>query len=104
MRYFILIMFFLLLLIPVLALGNPFLVCDPQDNVEYYQISGSITANDIAAQPNGSLRYDLQDVAAATHKIQVKACNHLWGCSEQTEFSFKKKIPAAPSTIWISPR
>lgn len=82
------------------AMAAPFLVCDPQAGVIGYTLTG-LTEVTVAAQTDGSLRYDLANVANGTYNIQVAACNE-WGCSANVPFVFTKQVPAAPAGVRIT--
>ena len=96
-----------LLLYPATAWAGPFLVCDPQTNVETYVIT--VDSNDpleCVAQDlgNGNVRmhYDLQGLSVGPHHIEVRAKN-LWGQSESVPFDCTKSLPAKPSTMVLEP-
>ena len=75
--------YLIILLSPVTVLASPFLVCDPQAGVETYEVymDGVLLASDIAAQPDGSLRYDLVDVTPGQYNFTARACD-VWRCSD----------------------
>lgn len=87
----------LVLFLAAPAFGAPFLVTDPQGNTETYEITGGITATQ-AAQPDGSLRYDLVGIAAGTYEIQIAACVGVW-CSPTTPFTFERPLVNAPVNV-----
>ena len=68
----------------VSALASPFLVCDPQAGVETYNIwqDGVQLAGNVPAQPDGSLRYDLEGITPGSYTFTVDACTESWGCSD----------------------
>lgn len=84
------------LLISTPAYAAPFLVCNPQEGVVGYEITGlnpeTVT---FVAQPDGSLKYDLSSVNSGTYTLTVAACN-MWGCSSTAPFVFTKQLPSAP--------
>jgi hypothetical protein len=83
MKTFILTM--LILIFTVLsAQASPFLVCDPQEGVETYNIwqDGTVLATNVPSQPDGSLRFDLDGIVPGTYTFTVDACTESWGCSE----------------------
>lgn len=90
------------------AIASPFLVCDPQDNVEWYEILGlGVDGEQIPATPsNGQvyLRHDLAGTTVGTtYSIAVRACN-VWGCSEDTPFSFTpENAPSSLQNLGIVP-
>jgi len=78
------------------AHATPYLVCDPQDGVTEYEIvDNGATLPMVAAQADGSLRYDLAGIEKGEHSYQVKACN-MWGCSEASGIVIIKTVPTAP--------
>jgi len=102
-KSFITILFFIALLLPVLAFASPFLVCDPQTNVTHYVITGDINVT-VPATDLGDgtvrLQYDLAGITEGTFTIEVKAKN-VWGESVTVPFDFVKALPAVPSAIRI---
>jgi hypothetical protein len=83
----------LLGLLPCESKASPFLVCDPQAEVEFYVITGlpsPLDGSHIAAEPDGSIRMDFGNVpVGGPYDIQVSACN-LWGCSDGSPFVFSR--------------
>ena len=67
------------LLLPVLAFGAPWLVCDPQAGVEQYglEING-VEGAAFAAEADGSIRYDLAGLVEDSYTVRAKAGN-IWG-------------------------
>ena len=88
------IIFAALSLMAFTAWSAPFLVCDPQEGVVGYTLTG-LTDLTIAAQQDGSLKYDLAAIQSGTYNVQVAACN-VWGCSSTVPFVFTKQLPTAP--------
>jgi len=80
------------LLLPVLAFGNPFLVCDPQSIVDSYgvildgQPEVLVSAEELGLGV-GRLCYDLEGIISGPHEVEVKACNVV-GCSVYSFFAF----------------
>jgi len=97
------ILFFIALLLPVLAFASPFLVCDPQTNVTHYVITGDINVT-VPATDLGDgtvrLQYDLAGITEGTFTIEVKAKN-VWGESVTCPFDFVKALPAVPGSVRI---
>jgi len=95
------------LLLPVLAFGNPFLVCDPQTDVTFYRVA--IDGQEPIESPaqdlgDGTVRlyYDLDSIAVGSHIVQVAAHNE-WGCSNYSDpFDFTKAIPETPLNLRVS--
>jgi len=79
------------------AIAGPFLVSDPPllpSGVQYYEIykDGVLIADNVQAQPDGSLRFDLIGTAPGIYTFKATACNDIWGCSD---FSDPCQSPAA---------
>ena len=92
---------FMVLFVTGFAWGAPFLACDPQEGVVGYTLTG-LTDKTIAAQPDGSLKYDLAPLANGSYSVTVAACN-VWGCSEPAApFPVVKKVPVAPVGLRIT--
>jgi len=94
----------LFLLIPSLALANPFLVCDPQTNVTHYVVTIDGNTTTVLAFDLGDgtvmLKYDLAGISVDTHSTEVKAKN-IWDESVAVPFVFVKAIPGVPTAIRI---
>jgi len=91
------------LLIPALALGNPFLVCDPQTGVTMYDMetNGTVT-EDFTAEPDGSAKIDLAGLANGDYTVRLRAKNE-WGVSDWSlPLDFTKAVPGAPSRLRVS--
>lgn len=86
------------------ASAAPWLVCDSQDGVETYQLSGLGAATvEVAAQADGSLRYDLGSLAAGKYSLGVKACAGVWGCSSAAPFALSRPAAiASPGNVRLS--
>lgn len=85
------------------AQAAPFLVCDPQEGVVGYALAG-LTEQTIAAQTDGSLKYDLASLPPGTYPVSVAACN-LWGdCGAPVPFDLKRRIPAAAAGLRLQAR
>lgn len=81
------------------AFAAPFIVCDPQEEVIGYDITG-LPGGTVSyiAQADGSLKYDLAAVPNGTYELTVAACN-MWGCSSTVPFVFTKQLPSAPAGL-----
>jgi hypothetical protein len=81
--------------IPVWA--APFLECDPQTGVEWYELTGlpaPLDGSHVPAQADGAIRMDLaQTPIGGPYALRVRACN-IWGCSDYVPFEFAR--PGAP--------
>ena len=89
------------LLIVAKSNAAPFLVCDPQEGVIGYTLTG-LTDDTIAAQADGSLKYDLASLPNGTYEVTVAACN-IWRCGEPADpFPIKKQLPVAPAGLRIA--
>jgi len=73
----------LFFLLPGVAFTGPFLICDPQPGVETYQVyqDNVLLSDNVAAQTDGSLKYDLKDITPGKYSFTSKACAGPWGCS-----------------------
>jgi len=87
------------LLMATTAIAAPFLVCDPQDGVETYEVfqDGVLVSGDVPAQSDGSLKYDLQGITPGAYAFTVKACEGLWGCSALSD-PFVSRNPVSKPT------
>ena len=90
----------LLTIISSIAVANPFLICDPQEGVIAYEISGlpDWYVTRIPAENDGSIKLDLATLPIdnTTYELQVRACN-VWGCSDPAPFSFTTSTPPVPT-------
>ena len=99
-----------IILMATTAWGSPFLVCDCQDNVEYYVIaidegapiqSTAVTAECTGGQKRLSLDMAPLNLADGKHSLTGKAAN-LWGESVSVPFDFNKGVPGTQSGIGLS--
>jgi hypothetical protein len=98
-----------ILAIAVSVQAAPFLVCDPNAGVQYYQITGAswITGN-VPAQTDGSLKADVASAAVGTTNLTVKACkaDTAWGevCSVSVPFALvRPAAPVVPTGLKLAP-
>lgn len=91
------------LLIPVFVFAAPFLVCDPQTGVDKYILEiNTVEMPELAAEPDGSIRYDLAGIAEGDFIIRAKAGN-IWGWSTYSDpLSFTKTLPQTPMGLRVS--
>ena len=80
-----------------------YLVCDPQSNVERYEIerNGTVVTTTQAPDPSGTygFKHDITALADGTYTFRAKACN-VWGCSAYSlPFGFVKSVCGAPQTL-----
>ena len=94
---------FIALLLPVLAFGAPFLVCDPNPGAEKIILEiNSIDMPEFPAEADGSLKYDLAGLAEGDFTIRAKAEFGVWGWSEYSvPFSFTKPSIQAPMGLRV---
>lgn len=93
----------LFLMWPLSAIAAPFLVCDPQADVDYYVVTGlpaPIDGSHVAPDSTGTFGFKL-DLGTlpvgGPYAIKAKACNNAWGCSaDSLPFVFTR--PAALTT------
>ena len=90
-----------LLLFPVFCFANPFLVSDPNENVEEIRATWNGTETVLSKKGDGSIYHDLSGIADGDHVMSIKACN-MWGCSEAIPFEFTKAIPESVSGLSLS--
>jgi hypothetical protein len=91
------------LLVPAVAFGDPFLVCDPQETVTMYDMetNGTIT-EDFTAEPDGSAKIDLAGLADGEYTVRLRAKNE-WGVSDWSDpLAFTKAVPVAPGGLRVS--
>lgn len=92
----------LFILLAVTVYASPFLACDPQEGVTYYQLTGWPETT-VTAQADGSLRMDVGSaVQGTTYNLTIAACN-VWRCSTTVPFAFGKHLPSAPSQLRLVP-
>jgi len=91
------------------AYGGPFLVCDPQEGVTSYLVTGPawVPTEMVPAQPDGSLKMDVAAATVGVNSLNVSACNvdPIWGevCSLHTPFSFTRPgLPSTPANLGLS--
>jgi hypothetical protein len=91
------------------AFSAPYLVCDPNTGVQYYQITGAswITGN-VPAQTDGSLKVDVASTVVGTTNLTVKACkaDTAWGevCSVSVPFALVRPAsPVVPAGLKLAP-
>jgi len=91
------------LLLPALAFGNPFLVCDPQAGVtEYVVETNGAESAAFTAEPDGSMKYDLAGLPQGSYTVRAKAGN-IWGWSGYSDpFDFNKAVPGTPTGLRVS--
>ena len=81
----------------------PFLVCDPQTGVEKYILEiNAVEIPEFAAEPDGSIRYDLAGLAEGAFTVRCKAGN-VWGWSAYSvPLDFTKALPQNPMNLRVS--
>ncbi len=62
-----------LLVFSSMALAGPFLVCDPQEGVTHYKISTGDVKQVVAAEADGSLKYDLSQIDPGALSRELRA-------------------------------
>lgn len=92
------------------VLGSPYLVCDCQDNVDYYVItidsgtpiqSPAVETDCTGGQKRISLDMAPLNLADGQHSLVGKAAN-VWGESTPVPFDFSKGVPSTQSGIGLS--
>lgn len=84
--------------------ASPFLVCDPQAEAETYNVyqDGTLIEPDVAAEPDGSLKYDLWEVIPGGYLFAAEACN-VWGCSDVSDPFVSPGGMSKPSNLNLIP-
>ena len=97
-------------LIPNVVSAGPYLICDCQDNVDYYEIivdggnpiqSTAVSAECTNNQRRISLDMEPLGLSDGQHSLTGKSCN-VWGCSSSVPFEFRKGLPSTQSGIGLS--
>ena len=98
-----LILILMLVLFPVFCFAAPFLVCDPQAGVNKYILEiNTVEMPELAAEPDGSIRYDLAGIAEGDFIVRLKAGN-IWGWSQYSDpLDFTKTLPQTPLNLRVS--
>lgn len=102
----------LLALFATPVFGAPFLTCDPYpatgplpDSFSVGLDSGALISVPARINGDGSrdLFYDLASlgITNGSHQFKVTAVSSVWGSSAQSNFSFVKAIPSAPSGLGL---
>lgn len=109
MKKFILLPIILLGLFGIYAnvMASPFLVCDPQSDVEHYEVFKDGILLDANVQPDSTgqygFKYDLQGITPAQYEFTVKACNTAWGCSPLSDPYVSPSPANKPSGLEMIP-
>jgi hypothetical protein len=99
----IIILLLVFCLFPTMAFGAPFLICDPQIGVAWYDVQnlGSLTNSSVPAQSDGSIKLDIAILPPGIYSTLVRACNQR-GCSDASNFTFTKSAtPTKPTNVRI---
>ena len=88
-----------------LCFAAPFLVCDPQEGIDSYNIIENTVPLPIVvpAQADGSLKWDLASVTVGQHNISVSACSAVWGCTAAVPFVYARPALNTPVGIRLTP-
>ena len=84
------------LLLPALAYGAPFLTCDDppvEQKVTHYTVNGAKVESLTTGK---ALWYDLAAIPDGEFSLQVRACD-VWDCSDPVPFVSRRVVPAAPA-------
>lgn len=81
----------------------PFLVCDPQEGVDSYNIyrDGELVGSDVPAQPDGSLRLDVAPYRGAAE--WTATATNVWGDSEPSNPYQSPAATSSPAGLRIVP-
>ena len=110
MKRFLSTIILILLATPVLAAG-PYLVCDPQPNIDYYIVTGlpaPIDGSRITPDASGVYGFKLDITTlpvGGPYTARAKACITTWGCSDDSlPFVFSRPAsPSLPANIKLVP-
>jgi hypothetical protein len=95
-----------LLLVPSVAFGAPFLVCDVppvNQNVTSYEIfQDGVSVGVVAAETDGSLKYDLGSTAPGNYTWTATAINE-WGASTLSNPYVSPPGATAPLNLRLIP-
>ena len=86
----------MILVVANICLASPYLVCDPQPGVNWYEVSGlpsSIPASNVPIDSTGKYGFilDLASLPAGSYTVTAKACSEFWGCSPSSNpFTFTR--------------
>lgn len=98
--------------IPALVYASPRLICDPQDGVAKYDVEYKIETTgqiilteDIPAQPDGSLNWDLVNLSIPGNKysFRARAKDATGWPSDWTPFTAPAGKPDTPGNVKIVP-
>ena len=92
------------LLLPVLAFGAPFLVCDPNPGATgiILEVNG-VEMPEFTAEADGSLKQDLAGYEVGDFTVRAKANFDSWGWSEYSvPFNFTKPALQSPLNLRAS--
>ena len=90
------------------AMASPYLVCDSQQGVTHYKITGLPWIDVVPAQADGSLKTDVALSPLGVNNVKVSACisDPTWGeaCSADVGFTYTRpQPPATTSNIRLLP-
>lgn len=88
------------------AQANPFLICEPQENTDSFELEMDGNPVPAVAEDTGNglvrIHFDLVGIAEGSHTVRLRAIN-IWGVSEwSVPFVFESILPSIPQTITIS--
>ena len=88
-----------------IASAAPFLVCDPQADVDYYKIysNGQLVADNVAPDQSGTFgfKYDLQGLTPGSYEWTAEACN-AWGCSSLSDPYISPTVLSPPESLRLA--
>ncbi len=85
------------------AYAGPYLVCDPQDGVDLYDIygNGALIVADHPAEADGSLKYEF---AAPMPDTTFEAvAKNVWGPSEKSDPYLSPSLAGKPQNLKLAP-
>lgn len=89
--------------------GATSLVCDPQNGIDYYIVTGlpsTIDGSKVSPDSTGAygFKLDISTIPAGEYTVTAQACSELWGCSAVSNpFSFTRPTLQAPGTGRLIP-
>lgn len=90
--------FIMFIVFPVVVSAAPWLVCDPQKGVTHYEVTfNNGEPEEVVAQADGSLKYDVANVPVGGNTVSAKAIikSDTWGSLESEPSPFQFTRPKA---------
>ena len=88
------------------AFGAPFLICDPppveQQVTSYEVFQDGASLGTVAAETDGSLRYDMSTITPGAYEFTAKAIN-VWGVSSLSNPTQSPTAVGQPQNMRLTP-